>query len=957
MLKYTDLIIFNSKDCYNKYSNKIKNSKYIILNNVPDIKINNLLINPQKKKNLNIGILGRVGSMRKGKQIIIKIFNLLKNKAYKFYVFGCKSYIKHPNITFFESYDNNNIYNLIKENDIDLFLFTSVVEETYSYVLSIEMNTGLPIIYYNKGCIDERIGDRNNCYKFNNCNEVANILNKLNLDDISNKLNYKYEIESYNCEYNYLFNIERQIQIDNNNNSKILITLVNDNNNCNIINDLNDLIINYDTCYILLIGKHIKFSNNFKLVYYNEDITNKNIMNCVNYKSTNKNIKNKFIYYFNNNFLYYKDELNNSLKLDKLKKLNKYINCNNFNKAKNIVLNSENVINISQKYLDILLDIKRKINSNKKTILFISECIYPPAGGGEHWILDSAEILNDYNNILICFKDNFINKKFNGYKYLDYNGNHIIQLEYNIIDILTIINYFNIDTIIHQGHLRKNVIDISVSLNINLITFFAFWNDLIDFNNNSNVNMINNEYQKTELFINNYDKVHFVGVSKFVNDICYNTYNKNIEIINSITKINDNIKLNVGKYVTFLNSHPLKGGNELYYLLHNLNFNIPIYAILTENNSNFDKKLISAFKFRNKKKNINKYFSVKKNIKEIYENTNIMMILSSVDETFCRVAYESIILNKKVINYNNGNLKYIFEEYKNNYPVDLDLNKINNSNKEYKNIKNLIEEIYNKDTNEYYNKEKYENDIQSIKLKYNNLIDNPKINNKNTIGIYGPFIDQGLGIQMREYYTFLKQHNYNVVIYNHKTNHSSISDVNEWKDFNKFDSNYTRHNLIIDEIIYFVNTYNIKVIIIPEVCFEIIKTIKYFNLLNVKIITPINIECLRYNELNNYQLIDTIVANNESSYLILNQLLYNKVKLLEFDNYYLNKCSKSNKLNDTIKFCCFGGVNSFHRKNIDKIYNVFKNIEIHNINFELNIYIQSDKNKKINELKNTKILK
>ena len=93
-----------------------------------------------------------------------------------------------------------------------------------------------------------------------------NILNKLNLDDISNKLNYKYEIESYNCEYNYLFNIERQIQIDNNNNSKILITLVNDNNNCNIINDLNDLIINYDTCYILLIGKHIKFSNNFKLV-------------------------------------------------------------------------------------------------------------------------------------------------------------------------------------------------------------------------------------------------------------------------------------------------------------------------------------------------------------------------------------------------------------------------------------------------------------------------------------------------------------------------------------------------------------------------------------------------------------------------------------------------------------------------------------------------------------------
>ena len=50
---------------------------------------------------------------------------------------------------------------------------------------------------------------------------------------------------------------------------------------------------------------------------------------------------------------------------------------------------------------------------------------------------------------------------------------------------------------------------------------FCFLNDLIDFNNNIYVNMINNEYQKTELFFNNYDKVHFVGVSKFVNDICY----------------------------------------------------------------------------------------------------------------------------------------------------------------------------------------------------------------------------------------------------------------------------------------------------------------------------------------------------------------------------------------------------------------------------------------------------
>ena len=1009
-----DKIIFNSYYSYNSYPEEIK-KKSIILNNVPDIKISNIIRYPLVKQNINIGIVGRVGSERKGKNIIIKIFNLLNNNNYKFFVFGSNSFIKHSNITFTGLYDNKNIYKLINNNNIDLFLFTSVVDETYSYVLSILMNTGLPIIYYDKGCISERLSNRTNCFKFTECNEVNDIIDNIknNLITYNSKTKYLYELNKYNCEYNYLFNMEQKIIIDDlydHYNNILILTIINDLNNTNNDDEklkikINNLIEDYDKCYILLIGKHIKFNNKITLSFYNKKINTENILKCSSFKINNIkfNINYNLIYNYNCKYIYLKDivtgdindELTNNelINNDKLisndilyekindddiidkeniyNNINNYINIKNFNKAIRISKLPENIIE-NKELIDILINIKNSnFNLNQKNILFFSECIYPPAGGGEHWILDSADILNNSNNILICFKDNFINKNFKSYNLIFHNNNYIIQLKYNLLDILTIINFFNIKIVIHQGHIRKEIIEIAKVLNLNLLTFFAFWNDLITYNNNNNINMINNKYNQTQLFLENYNQVHFIGVSKFVNNICNNTYNKNIEVIESISKIDNNILLNEGKYVTFLNSNELKGGYELLYLLNNLDINIPIYTILTNNKSLFDNKIIQAFRIRNHKNNINKYFLQKQSMNEIYKKCKIMMILSSVDETFCRVAYESIILNKMVINYNNGNLKYIFNNYKNNFNLNLDLDKlknninlgkkINNTNcSKYPDIKKLIEDNYFKETNEIYNKKLYDNNILNIKLKYNKLINAPKLisNNKKTIGILGPFIDQGLGIQLREYYTFLKNNNYDVIIYNHKTNHSIASNNSEWKNYNVFNSKYLRDKITLEELFNFCIIYNIKIMIIPELSKYEYKIIKYLKLLNVKVITPINIECLQYNQFNNLNLVDTIITNNKSSYYILKKIFNDKVKLLEFNNYYLKKNNKINNFNDPINFCCFGGVNSFYRKNIDKIYNTFYKLEQQNFKFNLNIYIQIEANKKkLLKLKNTNNIK
>lgn len=218
------------------------------------------------------------------------------------------------------------------------------------------------------------------------------------------------------------------------------------------------------------------------------------------------------------------------------------------------------------------------------------------------------------------------------------------------------------------------------------------------------------------------------------------------------------------------------------------------------------------------------------------------------------------------------------------------------------------------------------------------------------IAIFGPFCDQGLGIQMREYYHFLNKNNYKVFIFSHEPFFAKKSDNSEWLGYNVFYSKFKRDNPNKEEIIDFVFKNKIKILIIPEICYSyIFFTIKYFKMCGVKIIAPMNIETLRYNEGCFFSDIDVIAANNYSSYLILKSIFGEKVKLLEFNNFYMKKSNFVNS-NDFYHFGCFGGLNSIVRKNINNIYDLF--FKIKNKKFKLNIYIQGNfnENDKLNLL-------
>jgi hypothetical protein len=930
-------------------------------------------------------------------------------------------------------------------------------------------------------------------------------LNKIKTSNITGYVNQAYTI---NKNYNYNKNYNSTKHTLKNSNTKQISTFKNNKDIEPLIflytsqkNEYNKYTYNksylsYDFAIFksdIYTSNKIRFDVNFTNIYFGVlDL-------CMQFKKNNINIEynndlnhcikqqlgEKYIIDINNRKILDIDYNQTNIQYFLIKLQNDYSNMISHSSIQNFI-NTKYINNINYKraiqnynksvtLFDSIIDndFKKKIHSiyfkqSKPVILIFSKSIYPPSGGGEKWLLHMTNILkDDYNFIGICFYDIFKRSRFTDNQVINYASNcNIIQTGFQYEKIFYLQNVFKFQYIFHEGFYRKEVILLSKSLKIPLISCFCFWNDLIEpytskknylqndkhkeiiyyenINNNKsicheimNVNMINRDYYLCDLFKNNYNNpyINFYLPSQFVYDILIKSSNIQLPIIENISTLNiKKIKCNKGKYVTLLNCHPYKGGIELLYLLEHLDIQIPILGIITEKHNNFHKTIQNAFDKRNKKNHINVLYTSRiEDIEIIYNQSKIILIPSIVDETYCKVAYECKMINKKVVYYDSGNLKYIMKDYKNGYNIknSIPFNKINNitsetiPEKQKSIMKMLLEQIYYEDTNENIQYENIFNDIFTIRSKINTLlyeaknkaktsnlsninpeilsktsinkikniqvmsnkmdvsllnknqsifnkdvmdIDHTQISNKkiNThyICIYGPFCDQGLGIQMREYYHALKSLGYSVVIYSHVPYHAIQTDPEEWRDYEQYNSIQNRDNPCFEEIMELVTKYNIKTIIIPEICFDgLFKTIIYFKLCGVKVVTPINIEITRWSEIYKHKLIDTILANNYSSYYILNSIFKEQnVKLLQFNNTYIKpkqiskKYSKEGLQQNPIRFCCFGGLNSFFRKNIDIIFDVFRILETRGYLFELNIYIQGNitKNKIHNTIHNTK---
>ncbi len=77
----------------------------------------------------------------------------------EFHVYGSNRIVTAGNIVSHGPYNDNTINDDFIKNDIHILLALSISEETYCYALTRMINSGLPIVYFNRGSFKNRLKD------------------------------------------------------------------------------------------------------------------------------------------------------------------------------------------------------------------------------------------------------------------------------------------------------------------------------------------------------------------------------------------------------------------------------------------------------------------------------------------------------------------------------------------------------------------------------------------------------------------------------------------------------------------------------------------------------------------------------------------------------------------------------------------------------------------------------
>lgn len=168
LLSLCSKIIFPTKNIYNNYNIHINLSKFkdiiYIVNHCDKIINYNFKVIPKVENIINIAYIGYFINY-KGCNILKKIS--FENKYYKdykvlYHVFGyiCESEIgnNYDNIIFYNSYKDSEIITEMHNKNIHGIMHLSLFEESYCYALTNSINSGIPILYINRGSFSERLG-------------------------------------------------------------------------------------------------------------------------------------------------------------------------------------------------------------------------------------------------------------------------------------------------------------------------------------------------------------------------------------------------------------------------------------------------------------------------------------------------------------------------------------------------------------------------------------------------------------------------------------------------------------------------------------------------------------------------------------------------------------------------------------------------------------------------------
>ena len=571
-----------------------------------------------------------------------------------------------------------------------------------------------------------------------------------------------------------------------------------------------------------------------------------------------------------------------------------------------------------------------------KKLLWITKWAWPFGGGEETffdlmmWGLKNTE----YIIYWICFEDQI--SIFDKLKIIKMGDNgKILKVPggYSKQNIEAWVKLINPDLIHHQGPLKLDCLEICEKYRIPFLSAYHFWTDLIDLMPKyGNIDILNSSsFHKVNSNVEYYINSKYCNIylcSEFMKNVL-KIISQNKYIISNICQPISNpekykITNNNYKYVTLINIHKLKGGEILLYLIEKLK-DVYFLAIRTENGSeDLDKKIQKAIELRNDEC---KYTERINDVKMIYSETSILLIPSIVDETYCRVIIEALNNKIPIITTGTGNISNLIN---NKCSIILP-----------KDPSYWIEPVHklytNKDIYNIYSEEAYKQAQiipsfeQACKKVYDIIDDIIKKEPEEMIMIFAPFATQGLGIQTLNYVNILEKNNIKTCIFSPhcywtiEKENKYQKDNNEWYHPRIYYSPNDREHILDEEIITFIEKYNVTKCIIPETCwFRVFQIAALLKSYNIKVYAIPNIETVRKDEIWKHRIFHQILCNNQLCYDIFTQYNFQNTLLIKYSipsNIPIHLSPL--QAHDTIKYMVLGGNNAFSRKKIHKILKAF----------------------------------
>jgi hypothetical protein len=183
-------IIFPSNYLREIFYEFIKLDTMTVVPHIDFIRKNVELCIPRISGNINLAIITEM-TYCKGEDLYENLFNITSynGSVINYFIYNVYNKVTSSNVHVKGTYNENEIYNLLKRDNIHGILFLNNYAETYSYAITKGINTGLPLFYTAIGAVEERlsvlneprfikttnIGINGDFYKFldfivNNCN-------------------------------------------------------------------------------------------------------------------------------------------------------------------------------------------------------------------------------------------------------------------------------------------------------------------------------------------------------------------------------------------------------------------------------------------------------------------------------------------------------------------------------------------------------------------------------------------------------------------------------------------------------------------------------------------------------------------------------------------------------------------------------------------------------------------